>query len=107
MAAMFEAQDANWEETQEKMSQLVSPASAGFLFCSRSVYLMNVFFLLCLFPVPSAYTIILEELRLIAVESRRNINNISSQIDLYLLRTFVTGVVKKVRLVIRALITSC
>jgi hypothetical protein len=25
MAAMFQAQSANWEETQEKMSQLVSP----------------------------------------------------------------------------------
>jgi len=28
MAAMFQAQTANWEETQEKMSQLVSRFSA-------------------------------------------------------------------------------
>ncbi len=28
MAAMFEAQTANWEEAQEKMSQLVLRASA-------------------------------------------------------------------------------
>lgn len=28
MAAMFQAQSANWEETQEKMSQLVSPLGA-------------------------------------------------------------------------------
>lgn len=31
MAAMFQAQTANWEETQEKMSQLVSRSSASVL----------------------------------------------------------------------------
>ena len=41
MAAMFQAQSANWEETQEKMSQLVFPANAGSLFCSISDCLMN------------------------------------------------------------------
>lgn len=35
MAAMFQAQTQNWEETQEKMSQLVSPFSA-FYSCSSS-----------------------------------------------------------------------
>ena len=36
MAAMFQAQTQNWEETQEKMSQLVLPI-AGFSFtCSSS-----------------------------------------------------------------------
>lgn len=35
MAAMFQAQTQNWEETQEKMSQLVLP-SAGFYLCSSS-----------------------------------------------------------------------
>ena len=35
MAAMFQAQTANWEETQEKMSQLVS-RSAIFVPCSTS-----------------------------------------------------------------------
>lgn len=38
MAAMFQAQTANWEETQEKMSQLVSP-HAGF--CLRSSSMSN------------------------------------------------------------------
>ena len=41
MAAMFQAQSANWEETQEKMSQLVFPAIAGSLSCSISGCLMN------------------------------------------------------------------
>jgi protein MPE1 len=35
MAAMFQAQSANWEETQEKMSQLVSPLGALLLSCSN------------------------------------------------------------------------
>lgn len=35
MAAMFQAQTQNWEETQEKMSQLVLPL-AGFYLCSSS-----------------------------------------------------------------------
>ena len=39
MAAMFQAQTANWEETQEKMSQLVSRACA--IFCLRSIYRSN------------------------------------------------------------------
>lgn len=41
MAAMFQAQSANWEETQEKMSQFVSPAEAGSLSCSVRVYLIS------------------------------------------------------------------
>ena len=39
MAAMFQAQTANWEETQEKMSQLVSRARA--IFCLGSIYRSN------------------------------------------------------------------
>ena len=39
MAAMFQAQTANWEETQEKMSQLVSRPRA--IFCLRSIYRSN------------------------------------------------------------------
>lgn len=46
MAAMFQAQTANWEETQEKMSQLVSPA-CGFPVYVVERLLMNV----VLFPV--------------------------------------------------------
>ena len=45
MAAMFQAQSANWEETQEKMSQFVFPVDAGSLFCSVSGCLMNSRFL--------------------------------------------------------------
>ena len=37
MAAMFQAQTANWEETQEKMSQLVSRFSASSVLCSRTM----------------------------------------------------------------------
>jgi protein MPE1 len=37
MAAMFQAQSANWEETQEKMSQFVFPAGAGSLSCSTQI----------------------------------------------------------------------
>jgi hypothetical protein len=35
MAAMFQAQSANWEETQEKMSQLVSPFGVLPVSCSN------------------------------------------------------------------------
>ena len=35
MAAMFQAQSANWEETQEKMSQLVSRPCAFLVYSSR------------------------------------------------------------------------
>jgi len=46
MAAMFQAQSANWEETQEKMSQFVFPVGAGPLFCSISDGLMDPRFFL-------------------------------------------------------------
>lgn len=53
MAAMFQAQTANWEETQEKMSQSVLPSGA---FCLRSsAFLMNIYMLF--FPLsPSCLT---------------------------------------------------
>ena len=44
MAAMFQAQSANWEETQEKMSQFVFPAEAGSLCCTTHDNLMNSLF---------------------------------------------------------------
>ena len=43
MAAMFQAQTQNWEETQEKMSQLVLPI-AGFCLYVVQNLMMNVFF---------------------------------------------------------------
>ena len=45
MAAMFQAQTANWEETQEKMSQLVLRRCA--LPCLRSTLRSNEFRFLC------------------------------------------------------------
>jgi protein MPE1 len=45
MAAMFQAQTANWEETQEKMSQLVLPSGA-ICFLRSSPLLMNIAFAL-------------------------------------------------------------
>jgi hypothetical protein len=43
MAAMFQAQTQNWEEAQEKMSQLVLPI-AGFCLYVVQNLMMNVFF---------------------------------------------------------------
>ena len=43
MAAMFQAQTQNWEEAQEKMSQLVLPI-AGFCLYVVQYLMMNVFF---------------------------------------------------------------
>lgn len=43
MAAMFQAQSANWEETQEKMSQFVYPARAFVDVVDQN--LMNMFVL--------------------------------------------------------------
>ena len=37
MAAMFQASAANWEETQEKMSQLVSPPNGFHCPCSSLI----------------------------------------------------------------------
>lgn len=45
MAAMFEAQTANWEEAQEKMSQLVSRASALFVPIVEYILMNFVYFL--------------------------------------------------------------
>ena len=44
MAAMFQAQTQNWEEAQEKMSQLVLPI-AGFCLYVVQNLMMNLFFL--------------------------------------------------------------
>jgi hypothetical protein len=56
MAAMFQAQTANWEETQEKMSQLVSPLALLPVSCSnfsnthfRCLFYRRPF---CAFPSP-------------------------------------------------------
>jgi hypothetical protein len=74
MAAMFQAQTQNWEETQEKMSQLVLPI-AGFCLYVVQNLMMNVFFFFssptCLIEiVPHVFIPILEELAFLAVENR-------------------------------------
>lgn len=68
MAAMFQAQSANWEETQEKMSQLVSPLGVFYLCSSAysnehfSVYFTSPFHLRCIFEtVRKRFTRIREE----------------------------------------------
>ena len=74
MAAMFQAQTANWEETQEKMSQFVSRFSAFIILRSRSISHERDFcFSLPIPPcvestVPSVFILILEELDFLAVE---------------------------------------
>lgn len=55
MAAMFQMQSANWEETQEKMSQLVSRLADFFPYCS-SPCLMNDRF--CFTSAPALDTLI-------------------------------------------------
>ncbi|KAF5383655.1 hypothetical protein D9615_003664 [Tricholomella constricta] len=75
VAAMFQAQTANWEETQEKMSQLVSPY-AGFL--------------------PSVYSIILGVLDFRAAASRTHLMSPTTKlIDPSLPVMSVIGVVRK------------
>lgn len=99
MAAMFQAQTANWEETQEKMSQLVLPLVG---FCQRSSLVSNeqCFFFLCLpfclapivrlvsTPIPAGLAS-----RVVASQPLMPTHN---TIGLCLLVTFVTVVVKKV-----------
>ena len=51
MAAMFQAQSAVWEETQEKMSQFVSPLR-GFLVSRRIVFSNESFALLSVLAAP-------------------------------------------------------
>jgi protein MPE1 len=86
MAAMFQAQTQNWEEAQEKMSQLVLPI-AGFCLYVVQNLMMNVFFFsspTCLIEtVPRVSIPILEGLASLAVENRI--------LPLYLIRFRTTG----------------
>lgn len=54
MAAMFEAQTANWEETQEKMSQLVLPYAVLVLCSSLTSHERDLFFPILLSNLNSA-----------------------------------------------------
>jgi hypothetical protein len=99
MAAMFQAQTANWEETQEKMSQLVLPLVG---FCQRSSLVSNeqCFFFLCL-PFCLAPIVRLVSTPILAglasrVVASQPLMPTHNTIGLCLLVTFVTVVVKKV-----------
>ena len=74
MAAMFQAQTQNWEETQEKMSQLVLPI-AGFCLYVVQNLMMNIFFFFLspirlIETVPHVFIPILEGLVSLVVENR-------------------------------------
>ena len=94
MAAMFQAQTANWEETQEKMSQLVSRSAILVL---RSIYaLMNTCFSLSILPAVTernAYIRIHEAVDLVAAESR---SNTTTSIDPFPRVMSATGADRKV-----------
>jgi hypothetical protein len=72
MSAMFQAQTQNWEETQEKMSQLVLPI-AGFRLYVVQNLMMNVSFFsspTCpIVIVPHVFIPLLEGLASLAVEN--------------------------------------
>jgi hypothetical protein len=103
MAAMFQAQTANWEETQEKMSQLVLRLGAFVLRSRTMSHERDFIFLPCLcikWTVPSASTPTPEELDLLVGAlaspiSPRLITTISL-IDLCLPAMSVIAVVRKV-----------
>jgi len=104
MAAMFQAQTANWEETQEKMSQLVSLSSGFSMFCS-SVALMDVAFFYFYTPrchVPARIvlhvSILILEGPLLVVEASHSLRNIitSNRIGRCLPAMSVTAVARKV-----------
>lgn len=98
MAAMFQAQTQNWEETQEKMSQLVLPI-AGFL-SLRSTRSNDQYFAFfssptCLIEtVPHVSTPILEGLASLAVENLI--------LPMYLTRFRTTGLCRLVMFAIDA-----
>jgi protein MPE1 len=97
MAAMFQAQTANWEETQEKMSQLVSRLRGSSFVCSRTMSHEHVFVFPSVQTVLHVYIPILEGRRLAAVESPSVRINPMPLIVLYRPHTCVTVVVRKVR----------
>ena len=95
MAAMFQAQTANWEETQEKMSQLVSRLCGSSL-CSRMKSHNMISVCPLIETVLFEYIIILEEHLSGAVESPLVRISLMLPIVLYHRRTCVTAVARKV-----------
>jgi hypothetical protein len=115
MAAMFKAQTANWEETQEKMTQLVSRLCGFIVLCSRSIsHERDLFFSPFLFistneTVPCASTLIHEVLAfLVVVDLIRLTSNIThiNLSDHYLQVMYVIVVDKKVRISFEPLILN-
>jgi hypothetical protein len=105
IAAMFQAQDANWDETQDRMSQFVSAFSGILCFDCSLLLLMNPFS--CLPPracacsartVPPTFEAQLavvtgEELP--QVPTINKLLNIASPTDLCRPATYVTAVARK------------
>ena len=110
MAAMFQQQSANWEETQEKMSQLVLPSFVFLLVVVEVVPNAHRFFSL---PLPlsnkmftiterKGYIQTHEEVRLLDVEGSRLVCTMIGHCRPV---TFVTGADRKV--CVNYIITSC
>lgn len=97
MAAMFQAQTANWEETQEKMSQFVSRLRGSSALCSRMKSHNMTYFCPLIETVLFEYIIILEEHLSGAVASPL-VHHISPMLPIVLChrRTCVTVVARKV-----------
>ena len=103
MAAMFQAQTANWEETQEKMSQLVSRLSAFLVYSSRSFLMNFTLFFVSSLPLDFLLLVLSESTRtleveaLVAAEPNHSRPITTNQIDLYLPAMFATDADRKVR----------
>jgi len=91
MAAMFQAQSQNWEETQEKMSQLVLPIAG---FCLRSSSKSNdewSFF-------PFSPTVLIETVRLVSIPILEGLASpaVENRIPpMYLIRFRMTGLYRR------------
>ena len=102
MAAMFQMQSANWEETQEKMSQLVS-RFADFLIYYSSFRLMDIYFcsnlvsVLAIFIVPHVSILTHGVPDSLVGASRLPTATISTTTNLYRPAMYATAVGRKVR----------
>ena len=104
MAAMFQAQTQNWEETQEKMSQLVLPLRV-FIYVVVPSLMNNVCFSACLCYISTARSVSIAN-RVVLVSTggpnHTSLANLTSHIMINLcpLVMSVIDAVKKVRHVI-------
>lgn len=99
MAAMFQAQSQNWEETQEKMSQLVLPFEGFYLYCRIVSNELCLHFVVCCFThtAHNEFIPIPEVLGSTVVESHSRLINNLTTINLFLRVMFVIVADRKVR----------